>query len=79
MRRTAIAVLAAIGLLLGTAACQGPPVPDTAQREVATGAALGAVTGGLLGSLSGDFGWGALTGAGAGAVGGYLYERGTSG
>ena len=64
-------------VLLG--ACQGPPVPDSAQREIAAGTGLGAVTGALLGSLSGNFGWGALIGAAAGATGGYLYERGQRG
>jgi uncharacterized protein YcfJ len=75
MRRLALPTLALSALLLGSA-CQGPPIPDSAQREVATGAGLGAVTGGLLGSLSGNFGWGALIGAAAGAAGGYLFDRG---
>jgi hypothetical protein len=78
MPRKTILALATAGLLLGSA-CQGPPIPDSAQQEIAVGAGLGAVTGGLLGSLSGDFGWGALIGAAAGAAGGYLYERGTRG
>jgi hypothetical protein len=77
MRRTAIASLAATALLLG--ACQGPPAADSARQEIAAGAGLGAVTGGLLGALSGNFGWGALIGAAAGAGGGYLYERGQRG
>ncbi len=74
------AALAAAALLLGaTAGCQGPPIRDSAQTEIAAGAGLGAVAGGLLGSLSGNLGWGALIGAAAGGAGGYLYERGQRG
>ena len=76
MRRITLPALAAV-VLLG--ACQGPPIRDSAQQEIAAGAGLGAATGALLGSLSGDFGWGALIGAAAGATGGYLYERGQRG
>jgi hypothetical protein len=36
---------------------------------------MGAVGGGLIGSLSGNWGAGALIGAGAGAVGGYLVDQ----
>ena len=80
MRRTTAtipALAAAAALALG--ACQGPPIRDSAQAEIAAGAGLGAVAGGLLGSLSGNFGWGALIGAAAGGTGGYLYERGQRG
>ena len=76
MRRITLPALAAV-VLLG--ACQGPPVRDSAQQEIAAGAGLGAAAGALLGSLSADFGWGALIGAAAGATGGYLYERGQRG
>lgn len=36
---------------------------------------MGAVGGAAIGSLSGDAGKGALIGAGAGALGGYLYDQ----
>jgi hypothetical protein len=36
---------------------------------------MGAAGGAAIGSLSGDWGTGALIGAGAGAVGGYLYDQ----
>ena len=80
MKRATLPALTALGavLLLG-AGCQGGPIRDTAQQEIAAGTGLGAATGALLGSLSGDFGWGALIGAAAGATGGYLYERGQRG
>jgi OmpA family protein len=77
MRRITLPALAA-ALLLG-AACQGPPMRDSAQPAILAGTGLGAATGALLGSLSGNFGWGALIGAAAGATGGYLYERGQRG
>lgn len=77
MRPITLPALAAV-LLFGTA-CQGPPLRDSAQPSILAGSGLGAATGALLGSLSGDFGWGALIGAAAGATGGYLYERGQRG
>jgi hypothetical protein len=36
---------------------------------------MGAAGGALIGSLSGSAGEGALIGAGAGALGGYLYDQ----
>jgi len=45
------------------------------QRRTATGAGAGAATGAVVGSLTGDFGWGALVGAGVGAAGGFLYDQ----
>ena len=74
MPHIATPALVLSALLLGSA-CQGPPLRDSAQPEIAAGAGIGAVAGGLLGSLSGNFGWGALIGAAAGGAGGYLYDR----
>ncbi len=36
---------------------------------------MGAAAGGAIGAATGSFGAGALIGAGAGAVGGYLYDQ----
>ncbi|MBK1699489.1 YMGG-like glycine zipper-containing protein [Thiococcus pfennigii] len=47
----------------------------TTASRTGTGAAAGAATGALIGSMSGHAGEGALIGAGAGAVGGYLYDQ----
>lgn len=63
--------LACIALLtFGLTACTG----DNTVDRTAIGAGGGALVGGALGSLSGNFGWGALIGAGAGAAGGLLYD-----
>ena len=64
-------IAAAGGLVLLVGACaQGDPTLTRA----GVGAAGGAAAGGLIGSMSGNFGWGALIGAGAGAAGGLLYD-----
>lgn len=67
--------LAAAGLVLALAlplgACQDT---DPTLRRAGIGAAGGAAAGGLIGSLSGNFGWGALIGAGVGTAGGLLYD-----
>lgn len=70
MTRTA-RIAAAGGLLLLLAGCADT---DPTLRRAGIGAAGGAAAGGLIGSLSGNFGWGALIGAGAGAAGGLLYD-----
>ncbi len=63
--------LASIALLaFGLSACTG----DTTLDRTAIGAGGGALVGGAIGSMSGNFGWGALIGAGAGAAGGVLYD-----
>ena len=59
----------AILLLAGACAETDPTL-----RRAGVGAAGGAAAGGLIGSMSGNFGWGALIGAGAGAAGGLLYD-----
>ncbi len=66
---TAAALLIALALPLG--ACQNP---DPTLTRAGVGAAGGAAVGGLIGSMSGNFGWGALIGAGAGAAGGLLFD-----
>lgn len=58
-------------LLLLVGACAQP---DPTLQRTGVGAAGGAAVGGLIGSMSGNFGWGALIGAGAGAAGGLLYD-----
>ncbi|MFN6998548.1 YMGG-like glycine zipper-containing protein [Elioraea tepidiphila] len=62
---------AAGALLLLVGACAET---DPTLRRAGLGAAGGAAAGGLIGSMSGNFGWGALIGAGAGAAGGLLYD-----
>jgi uncharacterized membrane protein len=62
---------AAAALLLLVGACAET---DPTLRRAGLGAAGGAAAGGLIGSISGNFGWGALIGAGAGAAGGLLYD-----
>ncbi|GIX10017.1 YMGG-like glycine zipper-containing protein [Elioraea sp.] len=64
-------IAAAGGILLAVGACADT---DPTLRRAGLGAAGGAAAGGLIGSLSGNFGWGALIGAGAGAAGGLLYD-----
>ncbi|HEV7264355.1 MAG TPA: YMGG-like glycine zipper-containing protein [Falsiroseomonas sp.] len=76
MRNARIIMLAAGLLALGACAGREGPLPSPTSENIVAPAALGAATGGLLGSLSGDFGWGALIGAGAGAAGGYLFDQG---
>lgn len=66
--RPALLLLAALGL----SACGG--LNETQQRT-ATGALGGGALGGLIGSFSGNAGLGALLGAGAGGLGGYLYDQ----
>ena len=61
--RPVLMLLAALGL----AGCAG--MTPTEQRV--GGGALG----GIIGSFSGNAGLGALLGAGAGGVGGYLYDQ----
>ena len=48
---------------------------STTGQRAGSGALMGAVGVGLIGSLSGNWGAGALIGAGAGAVGGYLVDQ----
>jgi len=61
--------LAAGVLALAVSGC------TTTQRNVATGAGVGALAGAAIGSFSANAGWGALAGAGVGAVGGYIYSH----
>jgi uncharacterized membrane protein len=70
MRKAAVA--AAFGAMLVGGCAQD--MSDTTRRT-GTGALGGAAIGGAIGSLSGNFGWGALIGAGAGAAGGYLFDQ----
>lgn len=60
--------VAALAIALG--ACTNDPTLNRA----AVGAGGGAALGGLVGSLSGNFGTGALIGAGVGTAGGLLYD-----
>lgn len=64
-------VALAAGLALLVAGCQNA---DPTLTRAGVGAVTGAAAGGLIGSMSGDFGWGALIGAGVGAAGGLLYD-----
>ena len=48
---------------------------STTTSRSLSGGAVGAAAGGAIGSISGNFGTGALIGAGAGLVGGYLYDQ----
>lgn len=70
MRKSALTLLFGTMLLAGCA----QDMSDTTRRT-GTGALGGAAVGGAIGSLSGNFGWGALIGAGAGAAGGYLFDQ----
>ena len=47
----------------------------TTTSRAGSGAAFGAVSGAAIGSLSGNAGQGALIGAGAVALGGFLYDQ----
>ncbi len=67
MRALAISSILAILLLTGCG--------NTTGSRSLSGAGMGAAAGGIIGSLSGNFGTGALIGAGAGVVGGYLYDQ----
>ncbi|WP_424811130.1 YMGG-like glycine zipper-containing protein [Roseococcus sp. YIM B11640] len=70
-RKISIPALAAVAALtLG--GCES--MDDTTRRTL-TGTGVGAAAGGIIGSFSGNAGWGALIGAGAGAAGGYLFDR----
>lgn len=69
--RTLARFAAAGALVLFVGACAET---DPTLRRAGVGAAGGAAAGGLIGSMSGNFGWGALIGAGAGAAGGLLYD-----
>jgi uncharacterized membrane protein len=72
MRRITPVLLLAAALVLG--ACDGGGMNRT-QQTTALGALGGGALGGLVGSFSGNAGLGALLGAGAGGVGGYLYDQ----
>ncbi len=67
MRALAVSSILVVMLLAGCG--------DTTGSRALSGGGMGAAAGGLIGSLSGNFGAGALIGAGAGAVGGYLYDQ----
>ena len=67
MRALAVSSILVVMLLAGCG--------DTTGSRSLSGAGMGTAAGGLIGSLSGNFGTGALIGAGAGAVGGYLYDQ----
>jgi uncharacterized protein YcfJ len=66
--RLAMLLCATIGL----AGCEG--MSQTEQR-VGVGALGGGAIGGVIGSFSGNAGLGALIGAGAGGLGGYVYDQ----
>ena len=72
MTRTRLLAAALLTTGFVTAGCAD--MSDT-QRRTLGGAGAGAATGAVVGSLTGDFGWGALIGAGVGAAGGYLYDQ----
>jgi hypothetical protein len=67
MRALAVSSILVVMLLAGCG--------DTTGSRALSGGGMGAAAGGLIGSLSGNFGEGALIGAGVGAVGGYLYDQ----
>jgi uncharacterized membrane protein len=72
MTKTRLAIAGLVlALALPLGACQDT---DPTLRRAGIGAAGGAAAGGLIGSVSGNFGWGALIGAGVGAAGGLLYD-----
>lgn len=70
MRSIRLAGVLVAGLAL--AGCEGM---SQTQQTTALGAGGGALLGGAIGSFSGNAGLGALLGAGAGGVGGYLYDQ----
>jgi len=70
MRSTRLAILFVAGL--GLSGCAG--LNETQQRT-GTGALGGAALGGIVGSFTGNAGLGALLGAGAGGLGGYVYDQ----
>jgi len=70
MRPINLAMLLATGLTLSACAGMSPT-----EQRVATGALGGGALGGIIGSFSGNAGLGVLLGAGAGGVGGYLYDQ----
>jgi osmotically inducible lipoprotein OsmB len=69
MRKTVILVIM-VAVLIG--GCSG--MSYTEQRTL-SGGAIGAAGGALIGAAAGSPGTGAAIGAGAGLLGGYIYDR----
>jgi hypothetical protein len=70
MTRQAITLAGVLGLSAVLAGCG-----TTTTERAATAGLFGAATGAAIGSLSADAGAGALIGAGAGLLGGYLFDQ----
>lgn len=64
--------LAALVLLLGTAACSDL---SQSQERVGTATVGGAAGGALIGAIAGNAGLGAGIGAGVGLIGGLVYDK----
>jgi hypothetical protein len=70
MMRQALTLAGVIGLSVALTGCG-----TTTGERAASAGLLGAATGAAIGSLSADAGAGALIGAGAGLLGGYLFDQ----
>jgi len=66
----AISLAAALCLVLGVAGCG-----DTTTSRTLSGGAIGAAGGTLIGAAAGNTLLGTAIGAGAGVVGGYIYDQ----
>jgi osmotically inducible lipoprotein OsmB len=69
MKKTLVLVVVGVMLLAG---CSGM---STTQQRVLSGGAIGASSGALIGWAAGSPAVGAAIGGGAGALGGFLYDR----
>lgn len=69
MRKLAMLTILAVGITV-VAGCG-----TTTTSRTLSGAAVGAATGAAIGSLDANAGKGALIGAGAGALGGYVLDQ----
>jgi hypothetical protein len=70
MRKSTLATVLGLALIAGGCADM-----TSTQQQTLSGAAIGTAGGLAIGAIAGDAGMGALIGAGAGAAGGYLYNR----
>ena len=69
-----IAILPAAALLIGLGGCSDGSMTQGG-RDGLAGGAVGALAGAAIGSFTAHAGVGALIGAGAGVVGGYLWHQ----
>ena len=72
MSRTPVKIALALTAALSLGACQ---VNDRTGQRTLTGAGIGAATGAGLGLLTGGFLGKTVTGAAAGAAGGFIYDQ----